>query len=87
LKLVPLLAILLFARRRAQGFAVVDFLLVGYTAGFAFQAVEDALRQIVAGERTLGIGLGSVDAFILGDSATGEASTGGAGCRARPTST
>lgn len=52
LKLVPLAAVLLLARRRVRGFAVVDFLLVGYAAGLGFQVVEDGLRPIVESQRT-----------------------------------
>ena len=75
LKLVPLLAILLFARRRAQGFAVVDFLLVGYAAGFAFQAVEDTVRRIVEGQRTT-TGFASLGEFLFADLPLGDASYG-----------
>lgn len=52
LKLIPLAAVLLFARRRVRGFAVVDFLLLGYAAGLGFQVVEDGMRPLVASQRT-----------------------------------
>jgi RsiW-degrading membrane proteinase PrsW (M82 family) len=51
LKLLPLVAVLLFARRRVRGFAVVDFLLLGYAAGLGFQVVEDAMRPLVDSTR------------------------------------
>ena len=46
LKLLPLVGILLLARRRARRLAVVDCLLVGLAAGLGFQAVEDAVRRL-----------------------------------------
>src|SRR6266545_467666 len=46
LKLLPLVGILLLARKRARRLAVVDCLLVGLAAGLGFQAVEDAVRRL-----------------------------------------
>ncbi|HEY8546148.1 MAG TPA: PrsW family glutamic-type intramembrane protease, partial [Acidimicrobiales bacterium] len=52
LKLLPVAAVLVLARRRVQGFAVVDFLLLGYAAGLGFQVVEDGIRPLAASTRT-----------------------------------
>jgi RsiW-degrading membrane proteinase PrsW (M82 family) len=51
LKLTPLLAVLVFARRRRRGLATVDFLLVGFASGLGFQVVEDAIRRIALTQR------------------------------------
>ena len=51
LKLLPLVAVLLFVRRRVRGFAVVDFLLLGYAGGLGFQVVEDGMRPLVDSTR------------------------------------
>ncbi|WP_143320129.1 restriction endonuclease fold toxin-2 domain-containing protein [Cellulomonas iranensis] len=45
LKLVPVAVVALLAPRRARRFAAVDWLLLGWAAGTAFVAVEEAARR------------------------------------------
>jgi hypothetical protein len=45
-KLVPLLVLVVVAPGRVRRFATVDWALVGFVSGAAFNAYEDALRQI-----------------------------------------
>jgi len=46
-KLVPLLVLVVVAPGRVRRFATVDWALVGFVSGAAFNAYEDALRQVV----------------------------------------
>lgn len=50
-KLVPLLLLLWFARRRAARLSACDFLLLGGIFGLGFQAVEDTIRRLAATAR------------------------------------
>ena len=49
LKLVPLLAVLVFARNRAARFGVVDHILLGAACGLGFGLAENSVRELVRG--------------------------------------
>ncbi len=46
LKLLPLLVIAVFAAGRARRFAAVDWAVLAFTCGLAFNAVEDSAREV-----------------------------------------
>ncbi|GAA4903712.1 PrsW family glutamic-type intramembrane protease [Streptomonospora salina] len=66
-KLLPLLLLLPFARRRFRRLAAVDFLLLAAASGAGFQAAETLLRALPAGApATVSLPLGAVAAPELG---------------------
>lgn len=67
-KLVPLLVLVVVARKRAARLSACDYLLLGGIAGLGFQAVEDTIRRLAATAR--GPGLFDLLDQILGISST-----------------